>query len=779
MSHIIVRCWTLLILTIAIGMSGEARATERLALLIGVSDYPDAPLTNPVKDIALVGKSLEGSAFKVTSLPNPDHGQMEAAIYNFADKVAALRTGSTVFFYFSGHGFQANGANWLMPSRSQIRFQSDIRNKSVETQWALNLIAERAVEGVEIVFVIDACRNAPPISLGQQKSGLASVEKPKNRDIMLAFSASPGETASDGAGNRGGPYATALAAALATDDITVSEVFMRVEQSFRGQKLAQNPYTNGSNGTRLRLRKDNPSDVATALRAAQGDYSGVASQDAGPTRQKGAAARTSQPDNSFTDIARCAEIVAPIGQAALEQRALAQMNAIDLLCAGWPYVDGDKKAGIEQNFERAIRFMRHAAARGNSAAVNTLGLLLCCRNGGPKNEAEGYEWFRVAESLGSVRALLNIGVNYRDGLVVKQDFGEAERLFTLTTQRGDPRGWRYLGHLYNDAKFPRADKVKGRDFFRQAFEGDPATADNVLDYASILRWGIAPDGGDKDPQAALNVYLAGAANGCVPCWSEAGKIVDDASTGLADIDMARAFYRAGDAAGDAESSHQMGQLLTRDRSKPGFDPENFKRAFAAHSRAASLGNVESQVRIAIALARGEGVARDPVSAEPRLHALLARDNSADPAERHAIYAPNYWGMGLELGNLIEDGLVKPRVPDELAALRARYGVRKDSMKRFTVPIMCAAVRSPFDVYVVNWDRPNDETSVDSQAEWLKQARGCTIPPDVLTSFTKLKAIARENKVAFTDLTVYALGAAAQTNKPSDASKPQKEAATPK
>jgi uncharacterized caspase-like protein len=158
--------------------SSQATATERRALLIGVSEYPREALANPLTDIKLVGESLAGAGFKISPVANPTKGQFRVAVNKFADEVALLPRDSLVFFYFSGHGFQADSKNWLMPSNIQIQGEADIDDQSINAQWVLDRLHERAGSGVKIIFVLDACRNDPPVLLTGKQNGLGELAEP-------------------------------------------------------------------------------------------------------------------------------------------------------------------------------------------------------------------------------------------------------------------------------------------------------------------------------------------------------------------------------------------------------------------------------------------------------------------------------------------------------------------------------------------------------------------------------------------------------------------------
>ena len=95
-------------------------------------------------------------------------------------------------------------------------------------------------------------------------------------------------------------------------------------------------------------------------------------------------------------------------------------------------------------------------------------------------------------------------------------------------------------------------------------------------------------------------------------------------------------------------------------------------------------------------------------------------------------------------------------PQNLEQLRKVHDAqfKNRALKRFTVPVDFNGIKSPFFVYVAeSWEFTND------QFLWVERVRGGQVPDDIRTSFRKLFDIARENKVSFQELIVYALGTA--------------------
>ena len=82
------------------------------ALIIGNANYstPSSRSTNATRDMA---DALRGAGFEVILKTDANQGAMKDAIRSFG---SALKTkGGVGLLFFSGHGVQANGENYILP----------------------------------------------------------------------------------------------------------------------------------------------------------------------------------------------------------------------------------------------------------------------------------------------------------------------------------------------------------------------------------------------------------------------------------------------------------------------------------------------------------------------------------------------------------------------------------------------------------------------------------------------------------------------------------------
>ena len=94
-------------------MAGDA--LKGVALVIGQSHYASLPaLDNPAADARAIERLFDDLGFAVTVVTDRDARRLRRDIDNFvADAEAAGADVAVV--YYSGHGIEAGGENWLVP----------------------------------------------------------------------------------------------------------------------------------------------------------------------------------------------------------------------------------------------------------------------------------------------------------------------------------------------------------------------------------------------------------------------------------------------------------------------------------------------------------------------------------------------------------------------------------------------------------------------------------------------------------------------------------------
>jgi len=182
---------------------------RRLALIFGNTKYQMKPLVNPVNDAHTMEAVLKVLGFSTEVVLDTTKAQMARRIVDFA---ARIGEGDTALLYYSGHGVQVSGENYLVPTDFHGADEIDLTSDSYPLRDALRRLAGSAA-AFKFVF-LDACRDNPfPGVQGDWKSGTAQVDL-ASRGFYIAFAASSDQEASDGKPGTNGVFTGLLAAEL-------------------------------------------------------------------------------------------------------------------------------------------------------------------------------------------------------------------------------------------------------------------------------------------------------------------------------------------------------------------------------------------------------------------------------------------------------------------------------------------------------------------------------------------------------------------------------------
>jgi uncharacterized caspase-like protein len=202
------------------------------ALVIGNSEYEYSRLINPPNDAKDMANSLKQMGFSVTHATNLNLQAMKKEVSEFGKRLSDTQTQESVgLFYFSGHGAQVDGENFLIPTNNcDIQAEADLKAKAVHVQKAVLITMEEANKGVNLL-VLDACRDNPYHGSDRNglTRGLAQMLAP--RGALIAFATKAGNTTPDGKG-RNGLYTEHLLKVLSqAQHERIDDVFMRVRKS--------------------------------------------------------------------------------------------------------------------------------------------------------------------------------------------------------------------------------------------------------------------------------------------------------------------------------------------------------------------------------------------------------------------------------------------------------------------------------------------------------------------------------------------------------------------
>jgi tetratricopeptide (TPR) repeat protein len=217
---------------------------RRVALVIGNAAYKSVPpLLNPEHDADAIAASLRATGFaQVTVVSDASREQMVDALRAFASEAEQA---DWAVVYYSGHGLEVNGTNYLVPVDAKIATDRDVQFAAVPLDQVM-----ASVDGAKKLklVLLDACRNNPFVpqmritaptdttvastasgggAAPTRSIGLGLAEIKVSGATLVVYAAKHGQTALDGEGNDS-PFAVAVVQRIATPNIEINKLFRLV-----------------------------------------------------------------------------------------------------------------------------------------------------------------------------------------------------------------------------------------------------------------------------------------------------------------------------------------------------------------------------------------------------------------------------------------------------------------------------------------------------------------------------------------------------------------------
>ena len=169
---------------------------KRVALVIGNADYAAADdLPNDVNDANDMAEVLRGYGFQVITKTDVDLTTMLKALDEFGQQ---LQQGGVGLFYYSGHGLEVDGQQYIVPVDAQVSSKTELPYRMVNINTILDKVGESKTQ-LNLV-ILDACRNNPfTKALGIKAvgyNGFSKIEKNIPNGTLIASATAMGDTAS-------------------------------------------------------------------------------------------------------------------------------------------------------------------------------------------------------------------------------------------------------------------------------------------------------------------------------------------------------------------------------------------------------------------------------------------------------------------------------------------------------------------------------------------------------------------------------------------------------
>jgi hypothetical protein len=468
-------------------MTGPATAADRIALLIGISDYRSIPpLKNTVNDATDLSATLKGVGFDVTTLINVSGQELRAALDRFSFKAEAA---DLALIYFAGHGVEVQGENFLIPVDADVQSNKDIQQQAVSLRDFLHSVDKARTMRV---VILDSCRDNPfgdvidlskPVEAGdtsRSTRGAGGLAPPSpDRGTLVAFAARDGNVALDGEGDNS-PFAQALIDKMARPDLEISLMFRAIRDDVLNRTgNRQEPHTYGSlTGTPFYLASAGQRDQALAL-GMQGRID--AWSQVRPDLMKQYELLANEQNDTRSMIALAMMRLHPESPRYDPETARDYLQkAADLGDPEAMYELGrlfETGIGVAQDDAKALTNYQSAARQNYGPALSDMGFFQIEGMLGLAPDVDkGIQFFRRGAEQRNAPAMFNYASLIDDGFVSGKTYEDAATYFYQALRAGNPEVLTALT-LHHDTLEPQTRralqaKLKENAFYAGTIDGD-------------------------------------------------------------------------------------------------------------------------------------------------------------------------------------------------------------------------------------------------------------------------------------------------------------------
>lgn len=243
---------------------------------------------------------------------------------------------------------------------------------------------------------------------------------------------------------------------------------------------------------------------------------------------------------------------------ALFEKSAAQSNSKGIHALAASYYLGD---GTSKDTKKAIELWQKSAALGNVDSEFDIGYAL--EADGPLQDLKNaIGWYEKAIEHGDTKAIVNLGVLYRDGKGVTKDLQKAITLFQKGADLKDTRSQYLLGYMYHEGLGVPLDIAKSLELWKKSADGGDDTAQYETGRAYFDGNGIPKDAGK-----AAEWYLKSAVQGNTQAQHSIGWMYAHGEGLSKDMVLAYAWTNLASTSGgkDSKANRDLFEmLLTKD-----------------------------------------------------------------------------------------------------------------------------------------------------------------------------------------------------------------------
>lgn len=499
---------------------------KRIALVIGNANYkPVTPLANTLNDATAVALKAQNLGYRVYLGQDLDRLEMNRVLNDFLSQVAPE---SEVLLFYSGHGVEVEGTNYLLPVDVPNLTRDEGALLRSEAIALANVLEDIAKKNARVsVVILDACRDNPFKRTGEKfvgsaDGGLAVTVPP--RGVFIIYAAGNLERAIDRLNendtNQNGVFTRFLLTAMEQDGLELrtmtrqlqSRVIEAARETGRSQTPSYYDQLIGDFYFKTAVVAAKPVPIADqsvkpvqSERPVETECDRLAADPDDSRRLRSVAGVNFLLADRGLDACRQAVVSFPQEPRFQFQLGRAYEASGDFRSAETHYkraADAGYGAGFTglgdlerdgslgaRDYREAFRLYERAAEQGDSGGINRLAYRFYSGTGTKQDYSKAFEQYQRCANLGNAACARELGLMYRDGRAVRRNIAKAMEFFHIAAEKGEPNALLDLSSAYGNGTGVTTDYRRSARYLLQAYRKGASrkNADNFLRNSQFPR----------------------------------------------------------------------------------------------------------------------------------------------------------------------------------------------------------------------------------------------------------------------------------------------------
>ncbi len=265
------------------------------------------------------------------------------------------------------------------------------------------------------------------------------------------------------------------------------------------------------------------------------------------------------------------------------------------------FIYGYGYCGMNKNTEEAIKLYKLSAEQGNEVAQCNLGMMYKTGEGVTQDYELAVKWLKLSAEQGNAIAQNTLGQMYENGESVPQDYEQAVKWFKLAAEQGNTYGQSNLGFMYFNGRGIQQNYTEALKWFTLSAEQN--------NYNACAMLGLMYKGGhgtSKDYAKAFKWYKIAAERGHVVAQQALGEMYESGTGVTKNYEEAIKWYKLAAEQENAQAQNNLGHMY---QWGIGVPPNN-EEAVKWYKLAAEQGNAYGQSNLGYMYQYGAGVTQN-------------------------------------------------------------------------------------------------------------------------------------------------------------------------